>query len=64
MKPLLTPADLAELAQVPLGTVYQWSYKGTGPASLKLGRHLRFRREDVEAWLQEREIPADRLAPG
>ncbi len=54
---LLTASELADLARVPIGTVYQWSYKGTGPRSLKVGRHLRFREEDVEVWLRLLEEP-------
>lgn len=49
---LLTPEDLAELAGVPLATVYTWNYRGTGPRRLRVGRHVRFRREDVERWLE------------
>lgn len=50
---LITPQELADYCGVPLGTVYQWSYRGSGPRGVKVGRHLRFRWPDVEAWLDE-----------
>jgi len=52
---LLTPEGFAQEMVVPLSTIYQWVHKGTGPRSLKVGRHLRFRREDVEEWLKRQE---------
>lgn len=48
---LLTVEQLAELCQVPRGTVYGWRYKHAGPRSIKVGRHVRFRLSDIEAWL-------------
>ena len=32
--------------------MYAWSYRGEGPPLIKVGRHLRYRDSDVEAWLQ------------
>jgi len=51
---LLTVKDLADLLSVPADTIYRWRYVGTGPTAIKVGRHLRFRIQDVEAWLDER----------
>lgn len=45
--------ELAEYLGVPARTIYAWRYKRLGPPALRLGKHLRFRREDVEAWLAE-----------
>lgn len=50
----LTPENLADELQVPLSTVYQWNHDGTGPKRVKVGRHVRYRRADVEAWLEAR----------
>lgn len=52
--PLMGADDLAAYLQVPLQTVYAWSSRGLGPTPLKVGRHLRYRREDVAAWLATR----------
>jgi excisionase family DNA binding protein len=47
----MTPQDLAHLLQLPLATIYGWRSKGEGPPGIKVGRHVRYRREEVEAWL-------------
>ena len=36
---------------VPVGTLYLWRSEGRGPASRRLGRHLRYRHQDVEEWV-------------
>lgn len=36
---------------VPVGTLYYWRCRGEGPQACKLGRHLRYRAEDVRAWV-------------
>ncbi len=38
---------------MPVGTIYAWRYRSTGPASYKVGRHVRFRRDDVASWLED-----------
>ncbi|MGI8310164.1 helix-turn-helix transcriptional regulator [Saccharopolyspora hattusasensis] len=45
------PEDLASYLKVPVATVYQWRHKGYGPCARKIGRHLRYRPDDVEAWV-------------
>lgn len=54
---LATPIEVAEYLQVPLKTLYQWRYQGEGPRAYRVGRHLRYRWDDVEAWVAS-------LAPG
>ena len=39
----------------PVPTLYQWRHKGIGPKSRRVGRHLRYKPEDVLAWLEEQE---------
>ena len=51
---MATPADVADYLQVPVKTLYQWRYQGKGPRAYRVGRHLRYRWEDVEAWLASR----------
>lgn len=48
-----TPEELADHLKIPVGTIYAWRYKGTGPRGSKVGRHVRFRRSDVDAWLDQ-----------
>jgi excisionase family DNA binding protein len=52
---LMSPEELAAFLDVPLRTVYNWRYEGIGPRGLKVGRHVRYRREDVDAWLRTRD---------
>jgi excisionase family DNA binding protein len=44
------PIEVARYMKVPLATLYAWRYKGEGPPAHRVGRHLRYRRRDVEAW--------------
>ncbi|MEU8711666.1 helix-turn-helix domain-containing protein [Streptomyces sp. NPDC048663] len=55
-RPLAKPQEIAEFCGVPIGTVYQWSSRGGGPKFVKVGRHLRARWDDVEAWLDAQTI--------
>ncbi|MER7562315.1 helix-turn-helix domain-containing protein [Streptomyces sp. NPDC097941] len=50
---LASTAELAAYLGVPTATIHQWIYKGTGPRSIKIGRHRKFKWEHVEAWLEE-----------
>lgn len=53
---LWTPEEVsAYLGGVPVSTLYQWRYKGIGPRSRRVGRHLRYRPEDVRAWVDEQD---------
>jgi excisionase family DNA binding protein len=49
----LSPESLATWLDVPVRTVYAWNHKNTGPRPVRVGRHVRYRRSDVEAWLVE-----------
>ena len=49
---LFSPEEVAGYLGVPVKTLFQWRYKGVGPRALRVGRHLRYRAEDVEAWLE------------
>ena len=56
----LSTQQLADRYGVPVATVHRWLHHGTAPRSLKIGRHRRFRLEDVIAW--ENDQADDRLA--
>lgn len=49
---LMTLAELADMLGVPVNTVYQWRTRGEGPPGYRIGRHVRYRRTAVEAWLE------------
>ena len=50
---LLTADEVAEVLQVPVATIHAWRYRGKGPTGLKVGRHLRFRHEDLMEWIED-----------
>lgn len=59
--PLLTPEDVSHmLGGVPEATLKRWRTQRTGPVALHIGRHVRYRRSAVEAWLgaKDREAAA------
>jgi excisionase family DNA binding protein len=49
----LTLAELAEMLRVPVPTIYKWRHLNEGPRGIRVGRHVRYRRSDVEAWLEQ-----------
>ena len=55
---LLTILELSEMLGIPVDTLYSWRHRGEGPQGYRIGRHVRYRRSTVEAWLEERLDPA------
>lgn len=49
--PLWTVQDIARYLGVPVNTIYKWRVTGDGPPALKVGRHVRYREDDVNGWL-------------
>jgi excisionase family DNA binding protein len=56
LEPLLTVEDVAGYLGVPLKTLYAWRYRRQGPPGLRVGRHVRYRRCDLEEWVRERVV--------
>ena len=50
-EPLVGIEVLADELGVPIGTIYAWRHRGLGPRGYRIGKHVRFRRSDIEAWL-------------
>lgn len=48
---LMSPEDVSAYLGVPEGTLANWRYQGRGPAFLRVGRHVRYRAEDVAEWI-------------
>jgi len=48
---LLTVDEVAQVLKVPKSTLYQWSYQGDGPPVVRVGRHLRYPRDLLNAWI-------------
>jgi PTS system nitrogen regulatory IIA component len=53
---LMSVRDVAEYLNVNISTVYQWSQHGQMPA-MKIGNLWRYRRSDIEEWLNQRRSP-------
>ncbi|MCV2489454.1 helix-turn-helix domain-containing protein [Geodermatophilus sp. YIM 151500] len=51
--PLGTVEDVAAYIGVPKQTLYNWRTQAKGPRGIRVGKHLRYRWEDVDAWLDE-----------
>lgn len=52
---LLTPDEVATILVVPVHTLAKWRSQRTGPLPLTVGKHVRYRRLHVNAWLAEKE---------
>ncbi|YCU34414.1 helix-turn-helix transcriptional regulator [Mycobacteroides abscessus] len=44
--------ELASMIGVSASTVRWWKQTGKGPRSAKIGKHVKYRRKDVEAWVE------------
>jgi len=51
-EPLMTLSDVAQFLQVAERTVYLWAQHNSMP-SFKLGNVWRFKRSDLEKWIEE-----------
>lgn len=47
----VSPSDLAAMLNVPVRTVWGWNAAGTSPRFIRVGRHVRYSRESVRAWI-------------
>lgn len=61
-EPLWNIETLSQFLDVPVATIYKWRKTGDGPAAFRVGRHLRWRDSEVQAWLarQHDEVLDDR----
>ncbi|MFI1948580.1 helix-turn-helix domain-containing protein [Streptomyces virginiae] len=58
MPELLTAAQVAEHLHVKERTLQHWRYLKKGPAYIK-GRPVKYRRDDLERWLDGRHIQTE-----
>lgn len=52
---LLTEAEAAEMLRSSVPTLRRWRRLGTGPAAIKSGRKVLYRRVTLDRWLAEQE---------
>jgi len=48
---LLTVHEVAEMLGVPVQTIYQWRQKSYGPRGVRVGKHLRYPRAEVDRFI-------------
>lgn len=51
---LMTLNEVSNLLGVPVATLYRWRHRGEGPPGYRIGRHVRYRRAAIEAWIESR----------
>jgi len=61
---LMDAAEVSEYLGVPTGTLANWRYQHRGPAFIRVGRHVRYRAEDVGQWLAHRAAGGEFDDPG
>lgn len=52
---LASRVEVAEYLGVPVGTLTRWAYRQIGPPYKIVGRHARYRWDDVDRWLEAQE---------
>ena len=52
--PLLNQDQAAEALAVPPRTLERWRSHGGGPPFVRVGRHVRYRFRDLQAWIESR----------
>lgn len=55
--PLLTIEEVSDWLGIPRGTLYQWRSRKQGPRAIKVGGALRYRRTEVESYLERHTDP-------
>jgi excisionase family DNA binding protein len=50
----LSPQQLADQYGVSLDTVYDWNKTGSGPNYIRVGKHVRYRPQDIAKWEDSR----------
>lgn len=62
---LLSIKELAASLGINVQTLYDLRFRGRGPHGIRIGRELKFRRSEIEAWLRRmEEDDANRPGPG
>lgn len=53
---LMDTKELAELLGLNEMTLYNWRREGKGPPYIRVGRRIRYKRADVDEWLQKERV--------
>lgn len=60
LESILSITELAARLGVPIQTIYDLGHHGRGPHGFRIGRELKFRASEVEAWLRRLEEDDER----
>lgn len=61
-EPLYSPPPIAEHCDLSVQALALMRHEGTGPAYVKVGRRVRYRMSDVEAWLDAHTVTTSESA--
>ena len=53
---MLSPEQVAALCGLSVKTLYDFNYRGIAPRRYRFGRLVRYKRDDVLAWVAQREV--------
>lgn len=53
---LLKPEDAAAALSVTAATLANWRLRRSGPAFVRINRTVRYRREDLDAWIEAHRV--------
>lgn len=59
---LLSKNELADYLGIPHRTVDEWRRRGRGPRGVRVGKHVRYRLADVDAYLEQNADPEPEAA--
>lgn len=60
MSEIISTSAAAEILGVAPGTLRYWRYMDQGPQSFRVGKHVKYRREDIDAWLDAQLVSTGR----
>ncbi|HUG07383.1 MAG TPA: helix-turn-helix domain-containing protein [Acidimicrobiia bacterium] len=50
---LFSPRQLSAYLNMSVATIYDWRQRKCGPHGFRVGKHLRYRKSDVDRWTDE-----------
>lgn len=59
---LWSPQDVSAYTGVPLNTVNKWRWHSKGPPFMHIGKYVRYRKADVEQWLDAQRAEGPRAS--
>jgi excisionase family DNA binding protein len=61
--PLYTVDETADYLTVGIGSVNYWRHAKTGPKFVRVGKNIRYRQSDLDAWIEERTVSQTTTTP-